>query len=165
MDNINATKLTKTIESTKKDYSYLSLAQHYYKYFKLTNDETNFEAAIQNITKAIGENPNKLGNYAMRANYYMGAGKRELATPDIDYIKLYFDIKLNYDPDSNSVAELYIKSVIDDSLDDDDDEDELPGIMKDFTGGDLIPLPFEDLYLADCAFSALEDFKNGTTHK
>ena len=163
MDNINATKLTKTIESTKKDYSYLSLAQHYYKYFKLTNDETNFEAAIQNITKAIGENPNKLGNYAMRANYYMGAGKRELATPDIDYIKLYFDIKLNFDPDSNSVADLYIKSVIDDSLDDDDDDDELPGIMKDFTGGD--PLPFEDLYLADCAFSALEDFKNRTINK
>jgi tetratricopeptide (TPR) repeat protein len=145
MDNINATKLTKTIEFTKKDSSYLSLAQHYYKYFKLTNDETNFEAAIQNITKAIGENPNKLGNYAMRANYYMGAGKRELATPDIDYIKLYFDIKLQFDPHSNIVADLYIKSVIDDSLDDDDDEEEPPGIMKEFTGGD--PIPFEDLHI------------------
>ena len=51
----------------------------------------------------------------------------------------------------------FIKSFIDDSLDDDDDDEELPGIMKDFTGGD--PLPFEDLYLADCAF--FRTCKNG----
>jgi len=111
--------IRREIESTLRDFAdrksrgraitdsaYSVLARKYYELFELNNDNMAFEEAIKNITNAINTSPDKLEYYAMRAKYYMGGGKNDLATVDIDHIKPLFQ------PHIQTTANLYIKKIL-----------------------------------------------------
>lgn len=90
------------------DSAYSVLARRYYELFELNKDDMAFQKAIENITNAIKLSPDRLVYYAMRAKYYMGRGRNDLAKVDIDHIRPLLD------PNIQSDDNFYIRKILSD---------------------------------------------------